>query len=276
MMLSLLIIAEIGVYFLLSALTSLFLRDVLHIGGSKPLMFNFTYFMVALYRAIFFITFGSGYYLLMEHLKEKDRKMEDALEIERLNYQLLTMEKDYLRAQITPHLLFNTLDFIKAVSKTHPEKSDDAIDRLSIIMDYALKSGRHEFVALSEELEHIECMIELNLLRTDNKMQIRMQRKIENANVKIVPIILLTLVENIFKHGNLLDKGTPATIEISTNDRSIIFRTSNLIASTPPKKGKSTGLKNIAARLKNSYPNRHSFDITQNRNIFYTDLKIHL
>jgi len=270
---SALIIVEFAVYLAGAVAVSLILEAI---PGEKktPYVFNFDYIIVVLYRALFFLAFGTGLYLLREYWKRREREMARSLEVERLQNQLLTAQKDYLRAQINPHLLFNTLDFIKAVSKKNPEQSDEAIDCLSEIMDYALKTSHKDYIAVEREVEQIGHMIRLNMLRSDNRLHLEFKKEFNTHSAQIIPIVLLTLVENIFKHGNLLDKDYPALIELTTNRESLIFRTRNLIGDTPPSRTEHTGLKNIKERLMQSYPAGHFFRSGAEENLFFTELRV--
>ena len=269
-----LVLVEITFYCLCAVATSLILRHIFNEQPAGGLKFNNAYFAIVIYRALFFIAFGTGLYFLRQYLIRKEAEMQHAIEVEKLENKLLTAQKDYLRAQINPHLLFNTLDFIKAVSKKNPEKSDEAIDCLTEIMDYALETSKKDSVEVARELEQIEYMIRLNSLRSNDRINLKLTLQLSNERAMIIPIVLLTLVENVFKHGNLLDPENPAIIELLTNNDSLIFRTSNLIANTLPYQGERTGINNIKTRLTLAYPNNHLFTTETRDRIFYTELKI--
>lgn len=267
-----LVVAELAFYVGGAVIASLILQA--SDANKNPFVFNFDYVVVVLYRALFFLAFGTGLYLLKEYHIRRERVMTKSLEVEILKNQLLTVQKDYLRAQINPHLLFNTLDFIKAVSKKNPEQSDEAIDCLSEIMDYALETSNKDFVYVEREIEQLEHMIRLISLRSNNSLNLEYKKEITFNSAEIIPIVLLTLVENIFKHGNLLDKDNPALIELITNKKGLNFKTRNLIANTPPSNSQHTGLKNIVARLLQSYPENHVFNFGVKGNIFHAELII--
>jgi len=264
------------VYLLLSVLTSLLLDKLVETKPGRPLRFDFRYFAVVLYRAAFFVAYGTGFYYLKDHMNNEKKQMEKILENEQLRTQLVTIEKDYLRAQVNPHLLYNTLGFIKVNAVRSPEKTDEAIEKLTLIMDYSLESSEEEFVPLSREVEHIEHMIALNRLRYGEKLNLKFHKTIPDEQAKILPIILLTLVENLFKHGNLLDPRSPASIEITASNDSLIFRTRNLKGDKLKGKRPQTGLKNIEQRLEKSYGGKYSFSYQYHNDFFYTELKIHL
>jgi sensor histidine kinase YesM len=269
-----LFMAEMAVYLFGAMLVSIVLKDIFHETHTTPISLNFRYIGVILYRALYFMAPATGYFFLTEYLRKREEEMAQEVENERLRSQILLIQKDYLRAQINPHLFFNTLDFIKAVSKYHPERSDEAIDRLAKIMTYALSSSRQEFVSLKEELSQIRHIIKLNLLRSDGRLNLKFINETRSKSIMIIPIVLLTLVENVFKHGNLLDKNTPAIIKITSNESSLSFTTCNLIANTLPGKAEHTGLKNIQSRLNKSYPTKHRFQFWKDGDLFKTELTI--
>ncbi len=270
----LLLFFELLVYLIGAIIAGLILKVVFHEKTTNPFPLNMRYIAVVGYRALFFMVFGTGYYFLKQHIDRREAEMQHALELEKLENKLLTAQKDYLRAQINPHLLFNTLDFIKAVSKKNPDQSDEAIDCLTEIMDYALETSKEDFVDVEREIEQIDHMIRLNLLRSGNRLNLKFNKEILVGSAPIIPIVLLTLVENIFKHGNLLDKNNPAIIELIITGKELSFKSINLIANTPPSKGEHTGLKNIKARLVLSYPENHFFQAVVKENIFHTELKV--
>lgn len=265
---------ELSLYLMISVCMSLFLEYVIHSKSNRPLVFGLRYFLVVLYRSAFFIAYATGFFYLKDHLKREKDEMKKAIETEQLQAQLLTVEKDYLRAQINPHLLYNTLGFIKVASKRSPDQSDDAIDLLTMIMDYAMENSKEAFVPLSREVAQIENMITLNQLRYDKKLNLCFNHSIYDHQQKILPIILLTLVENLFKHGNLLDESKPASIELTTTPHGLIFWTRNLKGSKIQDKRPQTGIKNIEQRLLKSYTNKYQFSCISNEEYFETKLKI--
>lgn len=265
---------QLIIYIFLSVCTSLFLEYVVKTKSSRALTFDFRYFAVVFYRLALFTAYGTGFYFIKDYLKSEKARMQQNLENEQLRTSLVTIEKDYLRAQINPHLLYNTLSFIKVNAIRSPEQADDAIEKFTLIMDYALESNKEIFVPLSREIEHAEYLIALNQLRYAQKLNLKFSKNIKNHQCKILPIILLTLVENLFKHGNLLDPSNPALIELGTNAEQITFHTRNLIRDKLKNKRESTGLRNIEQRLARSYPGQYVFSYGREDKFFHTSLTI--
>lgn len=231
------------------------------------------YISTNFYRGIYFALYGTGYYFLINYLRKQEKTLTQAVENERLQNELLRAEQDFLRAQINPHLLFNTLSFIKYAAKTNPDEANEAIMRLSGIMGFALDNNT-ETILLTKELEQVENIIGLNQLRFNHTLNIDYVKKLENTQATIIPIILLTLVENIFKHGNLMEKKYPAKIHVTATDDYILLQTSNLPNQNSHTVSNHTGLANITSRLNQVYKNTYEFKHGMEGNLFKVDIKI--
>ncbi|SES31469.1 Histidine kinase [Pedobacter rhizosphaerae] len=242
----------------------------------RPLPLDITkrYIGVTVSRASLFIMFASGYFYLNRHLERKDIELQQLREIEGLKYQLVIAEKDFLRAQINPHLLFNTLTFIRNAAKNNPENVAVAIVALTELMEYALEDSKSEFIPLAREITQMENLIKLNRLRFEHLLNLNYTKDIQNGSATILPIVLLTLVENMFKHGIMNDPAHPAIIEVISTDSEIRFTTSNLAKTTNKVAGLQSGLRNIKARLDHAYPKNYEFNYGMNGNYFQAQLKI--
>ncbi|MDQ0966868.1 two-component system LytT family sensor kinase [Flavobacterium sp. W4I14] len=228
------------------------------------------------WRGFYFMLFGTGYVALKINSRRRINELAKAVEIAQLKEELMSTEKAFLRSQINPHFLFNTLSFINHATKYYPENARTAIALLSEIMDYALESNKEEFVLLSEEVEQIDNMIALNRLRFGDKLNLVFEKSPDCGTARIVPLIMLTLVENVFKHGNLLHETEVTSIKLVCTEKSIVFITSNPLDRSKGSQGEQTGLKNIQARLSNSYPKRHLFVSGAVNERFITELTIEL
>lgn len=251
--LPLLLILEFSLYIGLVILISLFL-DFLEIRHF-PLVLNSLFFVSNIWRAVLFILYSTGYFFLIRYITRTKEQMQKAIEVEQLKVKLTHLERDYLRAQITPHLLFNTLNFVKYAAKHRPEQSDEAIIRLSEILDFSISKSADGMIPITQEIKQIENIIRLNQLRFNDKLQINYEVQLDKENIRILPIILLTLVENVFKHGDLTDANYPTIIRISAKDNLVSVVTENLPNNGELNRLRSggTGLKNIEMRLKEQY-----------------------
>lgn len=180
-----------------------------------------------------------------------------------------------LKAQLNPHFLFNTLNNIYVLALDNSPKTAEAIGKLSEILDYILYRCNQQFVPLSSEIKLLENYIELEKLRYDDRLQVILKQELEYDG-EIAPLILLSLVENAFKHGASEDSGSPK-IEISLKhiDQEIIFTISNSIIHTVGPTNKETiGLNNIQKQLDLLYPNQHQLQFQEQAGYFTVTLHI--
>jgi len=270
----LLTMLELAVYFVLTYLLTLLFKKMGYAYYQETFLQR-KYLLVTLWRGIYFILYGTGYYFLLSYYQKKEKAFTQAIENEKLKNDLLRAEQDFLRAQINPHLLFNTLSFIKYAAKKNPGEADEAVMRLSGIMGFALDNNTHT-IRLTKELEQVENIIGLNQLRFNHQLHISYITQIENNQAAIIPIVLLTLIENIFKHGNLMDERYPAEIYIKSTDEYIILQTSNLPAQNSNAISNNKGLLNISSRLAQAYKEGYEFCHGMTDNLFKVYIKINI
>jgi len=254
-------ITEISIYFF--AIYGIEFLSIKYGGyiSTKKFELSVSYFIGPLYRWTFFTGFATGYYFLINFLKE--RKKTENLEQQRLNniIQIAKSENAFLKAQIQPHFLFNTLDFIYHNARESSPIAAETILSLSEMMRYAVDSNQDgEFISLGNEIDQVENLINLHQLRQNHSLQIRFDYDDEVKDLQIIPLVLITLVENIFKHGNLNNLNHPAEISINQNDHTLIIETSNLANLVPNKTGLNSGMENIRKRLAYTYNNLATFE----------------
>lgn len=274
------LVFEMLAYLLVMYAAYAFVNKNFHIINPKQPVFNMAFFLGGIFRAVYFIIFGTGYYFLITFVKE--RKKTECLKQQRLNniIQLAKSENAFLRAQIQPHLLFNTLDFIYQNAKENSPVAAETIIALSGMMRYAVDSKhKEEFIELGDEIEQVENLINLHQLRNDHQLQIRFHYDDDVKSEKIIPMILITLVENIFKHGELRDMTNPSSITIYKYEKNIIIETINPIKNkTYANKRPGRGLENIKKRLAYTYGNKATlnnyFDDNEHFNIKITIKKL--
>lgn len=193
----------------------------------------------------------------------------------------LEMEKsqanfNFLKAQINPHFLHNTLNFLYAKSLPYSEELSEGILTLSDIMRYALdEQTRQDGKALLEdEVEHVNNVIKINQLRFENKLQVHFTVLGSLSDLRIAPFILITLVENAFKHGDLKDPSQPLDIRLQISGLALHFICRNKKKSGPKQLSTGIGLDNIRKRLELTYPGQFRFDINEEADVYTTELTI--
>jgi two-component system LytT family sensor kinase len=212
---------------------------------------------------------------LLKSQEEKLTKEKEKIALEKENIQL---ENTALRAQITPHFLYNTLDFLYAKALPVSDELSDGVMKLSDIMRYSLKPQDAEgLVYLADEAEHIQNIIEMNQLRFDNKLNVDFATGNIPDNVKIMPLLLITMVENVFKHGTTNSPEFPARIALRVDEEDELhFSTHNKKRVGPKEHSTGIGLNNTLKRLKNTYGERCDISVTDKPDEFKVEINIQL
>jgi LytS/YehU family sensor histidine kinase len=205
-----------------------------------------------------------------EHL----RSIAENLELEN---KYISVENAYLQNQISPHLLFNSLNFIYNSIHRLSERAGNGVMLLADIMRYSLVSSEdNRTVALSEEVEQIEKLIGLSRLRFPDEFFLKFRKKGKLTGVQILPLILITLVENMMKHGDLGEADKPAFIRLEKKDNLLVFETKNKKRNGNPHRKGGLGLKNIEKRLLNYYQKRFTLNILDEEHQFTVSLILNL
>lgn len=195
-----------------------------------------------------------------------------------LEKQKAETELKILKAQLNPHFLFNTLNNIYSLSVTNSPITSQSIAVLSEILDCILYRCSSTYVPLKQEITLLENYISLEKLRYDDRLSVVFNHEMDQ-NGMIAPLILLSLVENAFKHGAGEDIGSAPKIEIDLKlvNNNFEFRVRNTICKTEfeAESGK-IGLNNIIQQLDKIYPENYTFNVTKTDDDFTAVLKINL
>ncbi|PCI35852.1 MAG: histidine kinase [Flavobacteriaceae bacterium] len=186
-------------------------------------------------------------------------------------------ELKMLKAQLNPHFLFNTLNNIYVLSLDNSPIASESICKLSEILDYVLYRCNQKFVSLFAEIQFLENFIALEKLRYDERLTVTLKNSI-TEDISIAPLILLSLVENAFKHGAGEDSGTPfINIHLKKTNSLFIFEIENSISSFSNAANKGNiGLTNIKKQLDLIYKNSYNLGIMQLEDQFKVRLEITL
>lgn len=168
---------------------------------------------------------------------------------EKLLKQHAEAQLNLLKAQVQPHFLFNTLNNIYFIAQRESPVTADLLEKLSSIMRYFLDQGPQSRILLSTELDFIRNYVELEKMRIRYPVDINFSLSGDIDHTMIPPMLLIPLVENVFKHG--IDKSKENNyIEITLRvTERLYFEVVNNTGDEPFDKGKGTGLKNLSDRL---------------------------
>ncbi len=186
-------------------------------------------------------------------------------------------ELNALRSQLNPHFLFNTLNNIYSLSLMNSPVTSKSIAGLSEILDHVLYRCNTAYVPLSSEIKLIENYLELEKLRYDERLQISFEYVTDNQ-AAIAPLILLSFVENAFKHGASEDAGNSfITITLHMRNGHLSFMVNNsCIEEDLEAGGSGIGLGNITRQLELIYPSRYELMVKRVENTFEVQLEIDL
>jgi sensor histidine kinase YesM len=190
----------------------------------------------------------------------------------------LNAELSYLKAQINPHFLFNTLNSIYSLAIEKSDQTPTAIVKLSGMMRYVISDAGHHHVPLSREIEYIRNYIELQMIRFGNAVPLSFQVNGSAAREQIAPLILISFVENAFKHGVNAAEDSDIRITIDVTPHQLHFTAFNnkvTVQEMPEDKG-GLGIENTKQRLQLLYPGRHTLEITDHKDYFSVSLLLKL
>jgi two-component system, LytTR family, sensor kinase len=206
---------------------------------------------------------------------QKQRKILEAQKMQ------LEMEKsqanlNFLKAQINPHFLHNTLNFLYAKSLPYSSELSEGILTLSDIMRYALSEGnaRDGKAPLKDEIEHVRNVIKINQLRFSNTLNVNFEVSGALDGNMIIPFVLITLVENAFKHGDLKKQESPIAIRLEVEGNKLFFYCRNKKKAGPKELSTGVGLENIKKRLDLAYGDKYKFIVKDEDEFYTTELTI--
>lgn len=212
------------------------------------------------FRAVYFMCFSTGYYFLLTFNQERRKseelerqKFNEIISRQKAEQELTRAQNAFLKAQINPHFLFNTLDFIYHNILALSPIAADAIITLAEMMRFAIDADKMgEFILLGDELDQVVNLRYLNQLRKNEETAFKLSYSEEIRDIKFIPLVLLTLTENIFKHG-VLGESREATLDVFISDDILQITSSNMSHHRASSRGHQTGLANLEKRLLYAY-----------------------
>jgi sensor histidine kinase YesM len=188
-------------------------------------------------------------------------------------------ELAWLKNQINPHFLFNTLNNISSLAQIDGDETQEAIMQLSDLLRYAMYETNKPKVHLDGEVEFMRNYIDLMKLRCNEMTTVSAQFAITEPQSEVAPLLFISLVENAFKHG--MDSNAPATINIRLEQQGdmLVFNCDNTNNPKPTKdrSGSGIGLENTRRRLDLLYPGRYTWEqIITPENIYHVKISIRL
>ncbi len=191
-----------------------------------------------------------------------------------LQEQKSRAELNTLKAQINPHFFFNTLNTIYALTHSDIEKSQGAILKLSKMMRYVMHEDNAEHIKISEEIAFINNYLALMQYRLPESVILSVSITHQHPNTLIAPMVLLTFIENCFKHGITTEKPCAISINAYFEDRYFVLKTENTFLGK--RKSEGIGIENTLKRLDILYPNGYTYKSETQASQYHCTLKIKL
>jgi len=215
--------------------------------------------------------------ILVEITRLYNKKFQIQKEKTALEIQNIQIEKDFLKAQLNPHFLFNTLNNLYGLTVRKDNLAPELILNLSDIMSYTLYESNTEIVRLEKELDFIKNYIALEKMRyaNDKDIQINIEGENQTAGLFIAPLLTFTFIENAFKYGLKSTKKSFIKLDIKIENNIFWFSLENdFEESLAVKNFGGIGVENARKRLELVYPNQYELEIKNQDSSFKVDIKI--
>lgn len=187
--------------------------------------------------------------------------------------QIKEQELKFLKMQIHPHFLFNSLNTIYGFALNKKDEAPEMILKLSNLLDYILYQIEKPQVFLKDEIDHLLDYISLEKMRFHDTLEVETIIDVFNENIQIAPMILIPFVENAFKHGDIINGSLKVIITVKSENDMLNFKIENT-SNNEGGNNEGIGLENISKRLEMLYPNSYSLENNQVDDRFKVRLSI--
>jgi sensor histidine kinase YesM len=214
--------------------------------------------------------------IMTDWLAENRKKQE-------VQNETMQSELRFLKSQINPHFLFNTLNSLYALTLKKSDKAPDIVIKLSEMMRYMLYECNEPEVPLRKEINYLQNYLDLERLRQRDGIDITLDVQGPVVDQQIAPLLLIPFLENSFKHGiNAAIRGGFVHATLTVEPRTIHFDLENSKGSVLPRSPDATrpsggiGLVNVRRRLELLYPDRYELEIAETPATYAIHLKLEL
>jgi LytS/YehU family sensor histidine kinase len=197
------------------------------------------------------------------------------LEMEEKQRQNKEAELAWLKNQLNPHFLFNTLNNISSLTQIDPDKAQDSIAQLSDLLRYAMYDSDKDLVPLEDEVGFLENYVSLMQLRCSKLVDIRTDFKIE-GHPMVAPLLFVALVENAFKHGVASGKVSFVHLSLKADEKTVVFEcdNSNFPKDDHDRSGSGIGVENTRRRLQLLYPKLHEWEQSTENDVYHVKISL--
>ncbi len=240
------------------------------ITGRPSTLYAFFFFYTLYFLLIFLLSFV--FWLATTANKKNKELLAAQLLLQKFKTDKSEAENKFLQSQINPHFLYNTLNFFYSKALTLSPELAESILLLSDTMRYSLELKENDkgMALLKKEVNHIYNLIKINQYRFNHKLQIRFLITGSMEAICIAPLVLITFVENAFKHADLFDIKSPLiiTLSILKEEQIIKFSVENKTKKGPKELGTGIGIENAKRRLEYLYEHQYQLTINQGEDYY--------
>ena len=186
-------------------------------------------------------------------------------------------ELAWLKNQINPHFLFNTLNNISSLTQIDPDAAQDAIAQLSDLLRYAMYETNKKTVPIQGEVEFMRNYIALMKLRCNDKTEVTTTFDVPQ-NIEVAPLLFISLIENAFKHGVSSSRPSKIDIRLLQNDDELVFNcdNTNYPKDDADRSGSGIGIENTRRRLELMYAGRYKWEQSLENDIYHVKIKLNI
>jgi hypothetical protein len=185
-------------------------------------------------------------------------------------------ELTWLKSQLNPHFLFNTLNNISSLVQIDADVAQESIGQLSDLLRYTLYESNDKEVPLEGEIEFMNNYIDLMKLRCNDLVDVQVDMQPTIGSMTIAPLLFISLIENAFKHGVNSRRHSFVHIKLETQPKQLIFTVENSFfqKTNNDRIGSGIGIENLKRRLDLAYPNRYEYVQRQNNDVYFAQVII--
>ena len=262
-----------AVFIIVSAFYGFVIALELEWNDSFPISKSIFYIMITIYLVV---VIASAFSLLKNNFSSAAKNEELKNRILEAQLKLKEQELQYLKMQIHPHFLFNSLNTIYGLSLLNDARTPEMILQLSDLLDYILYQTSKPLISLKDEINHIQNYISLEKKRFGEDLNVKIFTEGIDEQTLIPPMLLLPFVENSFKHGRLENGKLEMVLHVILKDGKLDFRIENSVNEHSGKNSAGIGLANIKKRLALLFPGNHKLNIEKTNDRFQAALQIEL
>lgn len=260
------LLASLVLYVLIKNAHDAYLYGVILKDTERSGFFYFTFYNVSI--VLFYATFATALHLSRQWYRQRETLRQ--IKLEKLNTEL-----NYLKAQLNPHFLFNSLNTIFFQIHKDNTEARETLGRFSDMLRYQLYEGNADTLPIEKEVEYLKNYVALQQLRKDEHYTTRFQFDPLLQGFSIPPLLLIPFIENAFKHvSNYSDRPNEVDITLHKHGEILALQVTNTTDEAGTKQPGGIGLKNVKRRLELLFPGTHWLTLEQAAGRFSVTLKL--